>query len=117
VDAEARVGEDGVQADGVELAGVDKDPVAAAEGDGVAGTGVRPPDRVGGAVGDFHPRAVADGPGAGHVGADEIALHDRVLAVDFDAAGGVAGDEVAGPRRRSTDDSEPGADPHPVRRN
>src|SRR5262249_38836670 len=77
-------------------------------GDEVAGPGLRPAHEVvagfQGTEEDLDADAVAQRPGAGHGGADVVALHDVVVAaVDRDADAAVARDQVAGAGGRPPD--------------
>src|SRR5205807_8704638 len=58
---------------------------------------------------DVHAAQVAQLGRAGLVEADEVAQDQIVVAVQLDAVGGVAGDDVAGPGRRAADDVAAGA--------
>src|SRR5208282_26779 len=114
VDAELGVGENRVPEDGVAGAGISNivsncDPVAAVEGDHVAGTGGRAADRVvrGPRVDVNTVKGVAQGIGPpAHIGTDLVARADvlvRPLAADDDAIVVISRDHVAGAGSRAAD--------------
>src|SRR5208282_2945596 len=114
VDAELGVGENRVPEDGVAGAGISNivsncDPVAAVEGDHVAGTGGRAADRVvrGPRVDVNTVKGVAQGIGPpAHIGTDLVARADvlvRPLAADDDAIVVIRRDDVAGAGSRAPD--------------
>src|SRR5208282_2677970 len=111
VDAELGVGENRVPEDGVAGAGISNivsncDPVAAVEGDHVAGAGSRAADRVaGGPCVDIDAAIrIAEREGPSGVGANHVPLNDVVGgAVDPDTAVPVRRDDVARPGRRAPD--------------
>src|SRR5262249_41512540 len=74
--------------------------------DNVARPAISPPDRViGRAADESATKGVAQGGGAGDIGADEVALHEVescLAAGDFNTVE-IAGDDVARPGRRSAD--------------
>ena len=84
------------------------------EGDEVAGTGGQPADHVAIAVqGDARP-GVAEGPGPGHVGADEVSSHEVSISPDDDSTASIGGDDVAGGRVPAADDVVRGVDLDPI---
>src|SRR5207249_331378 len=101
VDPEARVGDEGVAADGVAGPRGGEHAAAAVVGDEVAGPGGRPPDLVAGGGRDPHAvRRIAQIEGAGGIGPDGVPLDDIARCTgpgDPDAPAAIARDHVPGP--------------------